>query len=351
MRRIFSPLIPALAAAVFWVGPLAAPFAMDSAWAAPAKANADETAPAKAGKAAKPAQGKSGQVKSDQTDAAGEAKGFDAEAFQKNFVAGLSGRTNAPAMASSDVRVLQVEKAAPFGGTVIYLVRGELAPKGGQAQPFTLFVSADGRFYVSDIIELSKGKSLLKDAREKMRAADLQTLGHTLTTGTGKATVVYVSDPFCPYCRTAFSFLMGKSAAFGEFRLAHFPLSSHPGADIACALMAWAADKAPQRALEFARFAYTELPAPSVADKSAENMQKAWNQVAEAFLARFPELQALGADGAAIVDALGGSAWDAAVREDMAKAAGMDINGTPVIFVDGARVDGFDQTRLGALLK
>jgi len=40
-----------------------------------------------------------------------------------------------------------------------------------------------------------------------------------------------------------------------------------------------------------------------------------------------------------------------AVSEDMAKAAGMDISGTPIIFVDAARVEGFDGPRLESLLK
>lgn len=279
------------------------------------------------------------------------ADGFDAEAFRKNFVAGLKQRPNAPALSSADVRVDAAEKAATFAGTEIYVVRGVLAPAGSQAQPFTMFVSADGRFYVSDIVELGAGKSILKDARDKMRAADLKDLGHTLMKGTGTRAVVYVSDPFCPYCRTAFTYLMGKAASFSELRLAHFPLTSHPGADIACALMAWAADKAPARSLDFARFAYTDLAVPRLADKSPDSLKKAWVEVAAAFLARFPELKALGADGEAIVAALGGSPWDKAVQEDMAKAAGMDISGTPVIFVDGARVDGFDQGRLGTLLK
>jgi len=280
-----------------------------------------------------------------------QAAGFDAEAFRRNFAAGLRLRPNAPALSSADVRVDAAEKAAAFAGTELYMVRGVLAPAGGQAQPFTMFVSADGRFYVSDIVDLGAGRSILKDARDKVRLEDLKTLGHTLMKGTGARSVVYVSDPFCPYCRTAFAFLMGKTASFAELKLAHFPLTSHPGADIACALMAWAADKAPDKALDFARFAYTDLPAPKVADKSPENMKKAWVQVAAAFLVRFPELKALGGDGEAIVAALSGSAWDAAVQEDMAKAAGMDISGTPVIFVDGARVDGFDQGRLGQLLK
>jgi protein-disulfide isomerase len=340
MRRIASRLIVAVLAVSLGCAALAAPSLAAPSLAA--KAPADKSAPAKQA-AEKQAQAKPVQDK--------KADGFDAEAFRKNFVAGLAGRANAPALDASDVRIEVAEKAAPFAGTDIYVVRGALAPKGGQPQPFTMFVSADGRFYVSEIVDLAAGKSILKPARDKLRAEDLKSLGHSLFTGTGKPVVVYVSDPFCPYCRTAFAYLMGKTAAFSEFRLAHFPLSSHPGADIACALMAWAADQAPERGLDFARFAYADLAAPQVADKSPENMRKAWVEVASAFLARFPELQALGKDGEAIVEALLGSPWEKAVREDIAKAADLDISGTPVVFVGGARVDGFDHARLGALLK
>ncbi|SNS01812.1 Thioredoxin [Humidesulfovibrio mexicanus] len=279
------------------------------------------------------------------------AQGLDVEAFRRNFVAGLAGRRNAPALSPDNVRILSTEKAVPFAGTDIYAVRGELIPADGQAQPFTLFVSADGRFYVSDIIDLGAGKSILKPARDKMLAEDLAQLGHVIAKGTGQRTVVYVSDPFCPYCRMAFAFLMEKPQAFAELRLAHFPLSSHSGADIACALMAWAVDKAPDKAADFAKFAYSDLAAPRPADKSEASRKKAWVEVANAFLKRFPELKALGENGEAIVNALSGSSWGAAVQADMARAAALDVTGTPVVFVDGARVEGFDQKRLGALLQ
>lgn len=277
--------------------------------------------------------------------------GFDAEAFRANFVAGLAGRANSPALTAQNVEVEAVEKAADFAGTEIYAVKGRLAPADGQAQPFLLFVSADGRFYVPDVVDLAAGKSVVKEARDRLRALDLAALGHVVMRGAGKTPVVYVSDPFCPYCRESFAYLMGRTAAISEFRLAHYPLSSHPGADIACALMDWARDKAPKRALDFARFAYTDLPAPRVEDRAPESLRKAWLEVAGAFLARFPELKALGKDAEAVLAALVESKHVDAVRADMAQAAGMDILGTPVIFVNGARVDGFDEARLESLLK
>lgn len=283
---------------------------------------------------------------------AGTAAGFNVEAFRKNFLAGLGGRPNFPDLTADSVQVDQVERAATFGGMDIYAVKGRLAPAEGQSQPFLLFISADGQYHVSDVISLSQGKSILKDARDRIREADLKDYGHSILKGApGKPVVVYVSDPFCPYCRQAFAYLLGKKDSYSELRLAHFPLPSHPGADIACALMAWAADKAPQKALDFVRFGYLDLPLPKVKDRSPESLKKAWAQVAGAYLARFPELKALGKDGAAIVAALGGSEYAQRVAEDMAKAGSMDITGTPVIFVDKVRVVGFEQERLSELLK
>lgn len=283
---------------------------------------------------------------------AGAGAGFNAEAFRKNFLAGLAGRPNFPDLTPDSVLVDQAERAASFGGMDIYAVKGRLVPAEGQSQPFLLFISADGQHHVSDIIKLGEGRSILKDARDRMRAAELKDFGHTILKGQpGKPVVVYVSDPFCPYCREAFAYLMNKKDAYSEFKLAHYPLPSHPGADIACALMAWAVDKAPKKALDFVRFAYTDLAVPKVEDRTPENQKKAWAQVAGAYLARFPELKALGKNGAAIVAALSGSKYAQSVAEDMAKAGGMDITGTPVIFVDKTRVVGFDQERLDELLK
>jgi len=277
---------------------------------------------------------------------------FNAEAFRKNFLAGLAGRPNFPSLTTDSVQVDQAEKAASFGGKDIYAVKGRLVPAQGQAQPFLLFISADGQHHVSDIVSLSEGRSILKDARDRLRAVDLKDFGHTILKGQpGKPVLVYVSDPFCPYCRQAFSYLMGRKDSYSEFRLAHYPLASHPGADIACALMAWAADKAPKKVLDFVRFGYTDLPVPKAPDRSAESLHKAWVQVSSAYLARFPELKALGRDGAAIVAALADSPYAKGVAEDMAKAGSMDITGTPVVFVDQVRVVGFDQERLDELLK
>jgi thiol-disulfide isomerase/thioredoxin len=280
------------------------------------------------------------------------AAGFNVEAFRKNFLAGLDSRANFPALTADSVQVDQVERAASIGGMDIYAVKGRLVPAEGQSQPFLLFISADGQHHVSDIISLSQGKSILKDTRDRIRAEGLKDFGHTILKGTpGKPVVVYVSDPFCPYCRQAFVYLMGKKDSFSELRLAHYPLPSHPGADIASALMVWAAEKAPQKALDFVRFGYIDLALPKLKDKSPESLKKAWAQVAGAYLAHFPELKALGKDGAAIVAALGGSEYARRVAEDVAKAGGMDITGTPVIFVDKVRVVGFEEERLGELLK
>lgn len=283
---------------------------------------------------------------------AGPPAGFNVEAFRKNFLAGLDGRANFPALTVDSVQVDQVERAATFGGLDIYAVKGRLVPAEGQSQPFLLFISADGQHHVSDIVSLKEGKSILKDTRDRIRAADLKDYGHTILKGTpGKPVVIYVSDPFCPYCRQAFAYLLNKKDSFSELRLAHYPLPSHPGADIASALMAWAADKAPKKALDFVRFGYADLPVPKVKDRSPESLKKAWIQVASAYLAHFPELKALGKDATAIVAALGGSEYAKRVAEDMAKAASMDITGTPVIFVDKVRVVGFEEERLGELLK
>jgi protein-disulfide isomerase len=283
--------------------------------------------------------------------APGVAPGFAAAAFRTNFVAGLAGHPNAPSLTPENVRVDVAEKAAAFGNTDIYMVKGELAPEGAQGQPFTMFVSADGKFYVSDIVDLHAGKSILKEARDRVQASDLKDMGHTVFKGAGKPVVLFVSDPFCPYCRKAFAYLMDKGAAYSEFRLAHFPLASHTGADIACALMVWAADKDPQHLTDFVRFAYTDLPLPKIADKSEKNLKKAWAEVAGSFLKRFPQLSSLGKDGPAIVTALNGSSYAKAVSADIAKAASMDINGTPIIFVGTERVVGFDPERLDTLLK
>lgn len=277
--------------------------------------------------------------------------GFDAGAFRKNFVAGLAGRPHAPALKAEDVRVDSAEKAATFGGEDVYMVKGMLEPEGGQPQPFSLFISADGKFYVSDIVDLSVGKSLFQTARENARKADMTGFGHTVLHGQGATDIVFVSDPFCPFCRQAFSYLMGKSAFYGEFRLAHFPLAGHIGADIACSIMTWAEENDAEHLGDYARFAYEKLPVPRVADRSPKSLTKARVEVAAAFLKSFPKLKALGADGAAIVKALHDSPYAARVAADIARATGMDINGTPIIFVGKTRVEGFDKDRLDSLLK
>ncbi len=179
---------------------------------------------------------------------------------------------------------------------------------------------------------------------------ELQGLGRAILKGSGGPALVYVSDPFCVYCRKAFADLQGRAAAFSEFRLVYFPLSSHPGADAACALLAWAEDRAPARLLDFVRFAYLDLPVPVVQDKGPEGLRRARAEVAGAFLARFPEVKALGASGEAVARALTDSPYAQAVSADMAKAASLGIKGTPVIFIGDTRVDGYNKPRFDELL-
>jgi len=183
---------------------------------------------------------------------------------------------------------------------------------------------------------------------------ELRNLGRPVLRGAaGKPVLVYVSDPFCIYCRQAYSFLMERTAGFSELRLAHMPLKTHPGSGAACVILAWAEANTRQRFPEFVRFAYTELAMPGTArtGRGETDEAKAANDVAAAFLARFPELKTLGADGPAIIDALRNSSYASAVSDDMAKARALNITGTPVTFVGQERVSGFDRVRLGELLR
>jgi len=184
--------------------------------------------------------------------------------------------------------------------------------------------------------------------------AELRDLGRPVFTGAaGKPVLVYVSDPFCIYCRQAYSFLMERTAGFSELRLAHMPLKTHPGSSAACVILAWAEANARHRFPEFVRFAYTELAMPGAVrtGRSETDEVKAANNVAAAFLARFPELKALGADGPAIIDALRNSSYASAVSDDMAKARALNITGTPVTFVGQERVVGYNRARLDELLR
>jgi hypothetical protein len=143
------------------------------------------------------------------------AQGLDAEAFRRNFIAGLSGRRNAPALSPDNVRILSTEKAAAFAGTDIYAVRGELTPADGQAQPFTLFVSADGRFYVSDIIDLAPGKASSSPRATRCRPRTSRSSAMSSPRARPAHGGLRVR-PVLPYCRMAFAFLMEKPQAFAE---------------------------------------------------------------------------------------------------------------------------------------
>lgn len=224
----------------------------------------------------------------------------------------------------------------------LYAVRVKLEPaeKGQKEGDLKFLVDASGNVSMADIKSMTTGRSVVSDAMDEINRVDLpDDFGDLLTKGNGDHEVVFVSDPFCPYCRKAFEFLLDRKERFGEFRTVHMPLEMHNGADA----VTWAVKEAEASGVDpmaAMKVAYRDV-APIKQDEKP-------SKVLNAFLETFPALA---------------KKWDspedayyylrgkyAGEDKDVQKARELGVTGTPGIFIDGVRVKGFDQNKIADLL-
>lgn len=246
-------------------------------------------------------------------------------------------------------------EAVDVRGIKLYAVKLSLQnpeQPDGQRDEMTLLTESSGAIQFGMVSEIATGlEAALSQATEITKMELPERLSSPLLIGTGSHNVVFVSDPFCPYCRTAYTHLMIRLESIRTLRLGHLPLAMHPGADAAAWVMEHAAElnAANVSQQDVVRFAYTDLQAPDTRTQpgmSAEDAQKA---VVEQFLTRFPAL-APKSDAETYTFFLKGK-FAAKTQAAAAEFQKYRITGTPAIVIDGQLISGFDRQAIDARLQ
>lgn len=231
-----------------------------------------------------------------------------------------------------------VDRKVPFNiqGMTFFAVKVKLLspPPLADEETITLVVDKSGTLQIADIQELATGNSLAQDAMSQLISAEdiPPDFGKEIFKGTGKHSMIVISDPFCPYCRKGWEYIKTQKDKLKVIRLSHFPLNR--AAEVACLVMADAYHHQ-LKLFEIVDFAYARL-------NSVSNPQDVLVQ----FMDAFPELkEKWGQDPVNALKYLEEN-YLAVVREERKNVQALGINSTPAFFVNDVFIKGFNPEKL-----
>ncbi|MFW5731559.1 MAG: DsbA family protein [Desulfonatronovibrionaceae bacterium] len=265
------------------------------------------------------------------------------ENVEKRFKTIVQDRGGDPAGISADN--MSIEKKHSFTVTLgdqtltLYAVKVSLLePESGQKQNVTLIVDQSAEVQLDGaFVSLKTGESLHQDVLDKLERLDREfESGDLLLTGQGDKEVVFLSDPFCPYCRRAYEYLIKQDEAFSRLKIAHFPISPDSGSVALTLLMMDHKDQ--DNFHHVVDFAYnldqTELEG-NADHQVIEKFNEKFNAFDKTPEQVFTDLQ---------------QKYQNKLAKDMQEMQDIGLTGTPVIIIDGVMVSGFNQNRIDKLL-
>lgn len=247
---------------------------------------------------------------------------------------------------SSDQVEVFRKKAIQIGSMTVFAVQIKVHPPKAGDPPdlISVVVSADGIYQFSEIQTLADGRSMVREALAEVKRIDSlpADLGKEIFSGDGLNEVVVISDPFCPHCRRGWEYVLENQHRFKSLRLAHFPLN--PGSEAAV----WAATEVWQQPDKY------DTLAPSEAlNFIYGNLAPSQNpsEIVSQFIQAWPELQTLWGEDAASASQYLRQARQAEVQQERNRIQALGISSTPIFFVNGEMVEGFNAGRLNSLLR
>lgn len=205
-----------------------------------------------------------------------------------------------------------------------------------------------GQWQFESVSELRTGQPLLEKALAELARVNVDPrMGQVVFRGKGQKTVIVVTDNFCPYCRTVYETM---PRVYGnqikELVLIYLPLNKHPGSELACSVSAYLHHQKAlqQHARQVDDFIFQELNAPATKDLNEANAA-----VYGALKSRFAWL-AREFSGLSMEKVLEKLRAGSNIEKQEKYAAELGITGTPIIFVDGLRIDGLDWKKIERFL-
>ena len=257
-----------------------------------------------------------------------------------------------------ELKDIRIERAQGFflGSIPLYAVKAVAADmeKYGEfsGRQFVFVVDPSGEYLFSGVKFIVSGEDAISEMIDAVShievAPDMGTVAYE--NPEGDTDVVFLSDPFCVFCREAFAFLK-KERRVRQIRYVHFPNDDlHPSAAIVCLAAMDAQRRHPELYRELLDYAYSTLKPYDPEREDAAVDKKA------------ADLWALGQIGAAYPQLLAGFGkpeeyreyllqeyWDLLAKES-GEAIRLGFDGTPGIIVGGTPVHGFDPEKIQHLL-
>lgn len=191
---------------------------------------------------------------------------------------------------------IEARQAVQIGTNTYYAVKIGLTEARNNvslAFPLTFVTDPTGSLLLNSVIDLKKGQeAILSQAPEVTRLQFPASISpSTFITGNGHADVIFVADPFCPYCRKGYSFLSTHLDAIKTLRMAHNPLTPSNGSAVAAWVMEYALDNNIQPA-NVMEFSFNELKPVHSHDENGNRLSPEENSIniLIQFQNRFPQL-------------------------------------------------------------
>ncbi|MDR0454176.1 MAG: thioredoxin domain-containing protein [Deferribacteraceae bacterium] len=224
----------------------------------------------------------------------------------------------------ADVEVKRLAKLDAPNGFYFYRVTIKDRDSGDSHEQYVFF---DGKFIAPDFIKYENSLSLSKELQFDYNYTDIDTSNLSLLYGKSgaKNVIVKITDFECPYCRTANAYLENKLKG-GEYDVAvyiiHFPLTSiHRKAELFAKV--FEAGYIMKKNFSHELFSNEALLDMTDSDIITYFASKSEND------AKFREL--VYSDGVA-----------QHIKDTVSQAQSHGINATPVIYINGKRIEGFD---------
>ena len=279
------------------------------------------------------------------TSASATVASLDQESLKRSVLSRIQSviQARGGVIANITPAVINIEKIQPVtvGAITLYAVKMTVHGAGEMPDEMVLLTDQTGQVQFGLVVDLATGEEkALAQARDVTSMRIDSSIESVYLKGSGTKTVQFVSDPFCGFCRQAFTLLEQQAGTIQTLSFIHWPLPMHPGADMAIWVMEYAKEHAPADIFKaVVKFAYTELRSP-VADSTKEPQE----QVLEQFFNRFPELWR-GQDRLSLAPQLKGMYQEKTVRIQ-SELQKLNITGTPLIIIDGAPINGFDRPEI-----
>ncbi|MCA1742586.1 MAG: DsbA family protein [Desulfonatronovibrio sp.] len=241
---------------------------------------------------------------------------------------------------------MTIEKKIPFDVKIsgkdltMFAVKISLTDAStGQKQNVNLIVDETGSVQLDGAFaELSTGLTLHQEALDELeRIEGDPDVGDLLFKGSGDAQVLFLSDPFCPYCRQGYTYLLDQKDKIDQLKIAHFPINPDSGALALTFLMM--EFKGQDNYSEVVDFAYM-IDMKELSGNRNHQVISMFNQEFGVFEDEpekvFADLEERHMD---------------VLTEEMNKMQSLGLTGTPVFIVNGVMVSGFNKARIDQLLE